>query len=149
METRFCKFFPKEVACVNAHCTYSGCYWYFVHRGKLEQSAARTLFYHNDALPQTKSGCVNYHKKALILKPEAMDRLGIERSLLYQIVIPDLGPGLFPNNPCGFIDVKLFANRSDSYTIYRNEVYGAASPLAIERYDYYYDLGLARFLQVI
>lgn len=145
---KYCEFFPHGyVTCSNRCCTYSDCYWYLVHRNNIASMASRTLFYDNYALPLNKKGCVNFYKKALLLKPEAMDRLGIERNLINQIVIPDLSPGLFPTNPTGFIDVKLFANHNATYTIYRFEVYGVASPIAIERYDEYFHLGLARYLQ--
>ena len=149
MNKRLCKFFPREVLCDNEACKYTGCYWYFVHRSHSETLLSKSLFYEKCALPLSKSGCTNFHKKALILKPECMQRIGLELNLLYQIVIADLGPGLFPNNPVGFIDVKLFCDRNVTFTIYRKDVYGVVSPLASERYDEYYNLGLARYMRSI
>ncbi len=103
------------------------------------------LFNDTDVYPLTKKGCLNFVGKPLLLKPETMRRLELEEKLFYQIVIPELSPGLFNNNPVGFIDCKLFVNQKRSFVVYRNEVFGALLPSAIERYDKYFMLGLARF----
>ena len=140
-----CILYPESwVPCERWHnCT--GCDVAGRYRANVKPGV-HPLLSHSDALPQTKSGCSVFLNKALILKPEAMKRLGLEEDLKYQIVIPFPSPGLFPSNPTGFIDCRFLCEDLRTFTVYRNEVYGVPNAAAVRKYDDIYFLNLKRYV---
>ena len=97
------------------------------------------LFGWRDALPQTpaKKG-ETWFELPVLLSPEAMRRLGLDEKLQYQVVIAVGGPGVFKKNPCGEIDVLLYADLDRAFTVTRNECYGLPCARACETYDHYF-----------
>ncbi len=99
----------------------------------------RILFSWRDALPQTAThNAETWFRKPVILSPEAMERLGLPRSLRYQIFFAEDGPGVFKHNPTGVIDGVLLCNSRREITVTRNECYGLPNERACRRYDGYY-----------
>lgn len=93
------------------------------------------LFWPFDVLPKTpKGGGLEYLRKPLILKPEAMECLGIEVELYNQIFIPTGGAGMFSNFPGSQIDGYIVNDRRKIYTISRHDVYGVANEAAVKRF---------------
>ena len=93
------------------------------------------LYWPCDVLRKTeKGGGLDYLYKPLILKPEAMERLGIEVELYNQIFIPTSGAGMFSNFPGSQFDGYILNDRRKIYTISRHDVYGVANEAAVKRY---------------
>jgi len=105
------------------------------------------LFYWKDCLVQTKhAGGDCFYNKPLVLTEDAMDRLGIERSIYNQIVFAYGGPGVFLKNKGGQIDVYMVNDHSKKFVISRYETYGIPNPQTIEKYDELFFFGLKRYL---
>ena len=105
------------------------------------------LFTYRDALKQTKkSGGENFLGKPVLLTPECMLRLRIERNALYQMAMVYDGAGAFPMNSGSTVDVYLIADRTKRYTVGRKELYGIPTPDCARRYDELYLLGVSQML---
>ena len=105
------------------------------------------LFYWRDALPQTKAKRgENWYRMPVILSPECMDRLKLEKNLINQIMVADGGPGCFKNNVAGEIDGYLLCDKSKRITVTRMECFGIPNERAVARYDEYFFLGLSRLV---
>ena len=97
------------------------------------------MFDWRDALPQTPAyKGETWFRKPVILSPEAMERLALPKSLRYQIVLADGGPGVLKRNPTGEIDAVLYADLTKHLTVTRNECYGMPNERACRLYDSYY-----------
>ena len=116
-------------------------------RIRSESNVTAPLFDYRDALPQTPTGCMDWIKKPVILKPQAMERLGIPSYLVNQIMITELSPGIFHKNACSDIDGYLFADPSKKLTVSRADCYGVPNARAVERFDKIYFLKLSRFME--
>lgn len=114
-------------------------------RANLRQNKTEyPLFGYRDALPQTpRGGGENWYGKPVILSPEAMDRLGLERYLENQIFVAVTGPGVFKKNVAGEIDGYLFADPDRQFTVTRMECFGIPSLRACTYYDDKYFRGLS------
>ena len=119
-----------------------------IRRSQYRATGTLPLFGWRDALPQTPStGGENWYSMPVILSPEAMDRCGLRRHLLYQIVVAVDGPGLFKKNVCGDVDAYLLCDRTRFVTVSRRECFGIPTQRAADLYDRYFFLELGRLLK--
>lgn len=89
-----------------------------------------------NVLRQTpKGGGETFFRRPIVLKEEAMERLGITKHLYYQIAIATGGPGCWIKNSAGFIDAYLYGDPGREILVYRHEVYGIPDEAAVERYN--------------
>ncbi len=105
------------------------------------------LFSYRDACPTTPSGVRQWADLPVILSPEAMDRLGLKKILLNQIVIAELSPGCLHQNPHGEIDCFLFADPTKKMIVNRSECFGVPNTRAVERFDKIYFLNLHKYIK--
>lgn len=132
----FCKFYPLGYfECINGKHYCGSCSIANKYRAKVSESISFELFGPQDALPLTPKGCDNFVDKLLVLKPDTLKQLSLPQNALFQFVMAEPSPGCFKDNPTGFIDCILFADRSRSFTIYRNDVYGVPTSVAMARYN--------------
>ena len=104
-----------------------------------------TLFGRGDVLRQTpKGGGLNWYMRPIVLKPDAMRRLGIKVNLVNQILIAYDGSGVFARNPAGMIDGYLVCDRNRRYTFSRHDVYGVPNEQACAKYFEYFGINLNR-----
>ena len=148
--SEFCYKFPNGyVRCENSHICESCTVADRVRQNKHVATSTLPLFYWRDALRQTPStGGENWYGKPVILSPEAMDRLKIERHLMNQIMIAYDGPGCFKKNVAGEIDGFLLCDRQKKITVIRSECYGIPTESAAIRYDDAFFLGLCKLLKI-
>ena len=141
-----CKFYPfGYLDCVNGQHLCGSCEVANKYRASISEKTSFELFGSNDALPLTKKGCTNFIDKLLILKPDTMKRLELPENALFQFVVAEPSPGCFENNPVGFIDCILFADRSRTFTVYRNEVFGVPSVAAMALYNSYFNKAIDNY----
>ena len=121
------------------------------HRLRQQNSKALNppLFTWRDALAQTPSAKgETWYQMPIILSPAAMERLGLELTLLNQVAVAYDGPGVFKKNVAGEIDVYLLNDRLKKFTVVRCECYGIPTARAAKYFDECFFLGLTKLLKI-
>ena len=124
-------------------CPYCDVYYDIQKNKRSSVPADEPLMTWRDALKMTpKANGSNFYHRTVILKPEAMARLGIKNTLINQIFYCEGGSGVFACNPAGMIDGFLVADRNERHTITRHDVFGVPNELAVERYFDLYGINI-------
>ena len=106
-----------------------------IRRNRQEDEFNHILFDFYDVKKRTpKGGGLEWVNKALVLKPEAMERAGIKVDLYHQIFISTGGSGMLSINPVGMVDGYTLADRK-TYTFIRSDFFGIPTEVAAEKLD--------------
>ena len=137
-----CYRLPYGVVCNNDHKCNSCDIYYNIRENKGENVSDpdSLLSWRHTIKATSKAGGADWYLRPLLLKPEAMSRVGLALNDLNQIVVAYNGSGMFQYNPSGMIDVYLAASPSRRYTFSRQDFYGVPNDAACEYYREEYDI---------
>lgn len=106
-----------------------------IRKNRLDGAVTHEMFGYYDVKKRTpKGGGLEWVNKALVLKPEAMERAGIKVDLYHQIFISTGGSGMLSINPVGMVDGYTLADRK-TYTFIRSDFFGIPTEAAAEKFD--------------
>ena len=107
-----------------------------IRASRAREMSSEKLFSKENCLKQnSRDGGDVFFRRLIVLSEDALKRLGIDKKLFYQLAYAYAGPGCLPKNTAGAVDIKLIADDSKCYTVYRFEILGVQNEDALKYYN--------------